>query len=91
MGEKSVDGLAIQLTWVPFVVEEDEAFDPVDVGVFRAQAVMPAAKDRPDGFQQFGLVRRGLSGYFLLHKPARKRATKHTMSASRIRRKNVRL
>ena len=38
-----------------FVVKEDEAFDPADVGFFGAQAVVPGPNGVANLLQQFGL------------------------------------
>ena len=43
MCEKLTDFFLAHFTWVALVVEEDKPLHPVDVGVFRAQTVMPGA------------------------------------------------
>jgi len=53
VGEKRFNFGDAHVPGVAFVVEEDEAFDPVDVGLFSADGVVFEAQRIPDLVQQF--------------------------------------
>jgi len=50
--EKSRDPGLAKITRMPFVVEVDEVFDPVDIGILGAQAVMPSPDEVPHLIEQ---------------------------------------
>jgi hypothetical protein len=60
MREKGVDLGGAHLQRVTFVVEEDEALDPIDVGVLGADAVVTNAAGLADPVEQLGRARRGV-------------------------------
>ena len=50
--EKRLDFRRAELRRMPLVVEENEAFNPVDVGLFRADAVVLAPDDFVDAVEE---------------------------------------
>jgi hypothetical protein len=52
VGEEGFDLRGAHVPWVPLVVEQDEAFDPPDIGVFGADGVMLAADRIADLIEQ---------------------------------------
>ena len=54
VGQKLFDFEAIHLSGMPFVMEEDEAFDPVDVSLFGANRIMFGPHGVPNLIQQPG-------------------------------------
>ncbi len=48
----------VKLAWVPFVVEDDEALDPMDVRLLRPAAVAPGSEHAPDLVEQLGPLAR---------------------------------
>ena len=55
-GEKCRDISLAHLSRVAFVVEEDESFDPSDIGIFSFDAVVPCADRLADLIEESGLL-----------------------------------
>ena len=56
MGEELFDFCCFHLLWMPFVVKEDEALDPIDVGFFGANGIMFGSDGVSDTVKQFLLA-----------------------------------
>ncbi len=54
MAEESCDLFFAHLLRVPFIVEEDEAANPIDIGLFGANAVAFDAEVPTDAVEEFG-------------------------------------
>ena len=67
MGRKFGQLLLAHLRGMPFIVKENEAFNPVDVSLLGANTVMFAADNVPHLIKQFRLARVGRSQYSLCH------------------------
>ena len=60
MRQKLLDLLSSHVTWMPFAVKENEAFDPAHVGLFSAYAIVPNTNGLTDLLQKPGCL--GLAG-----------------------------
>jgi len=60
MGEKSFDFRDAHFLWMPFVMEQDIALDPVDIGLFGANRVVF------DAYGLTNLVKKFLGTFFHL-------------------------
>ena len=54
MTQKFADLLLAHLVRMPFMVEENESANPLDVRLFRSNGIMFRAKTPTDAIQQFG-------------------------------------
>lgn len=58
MSQKLLDFRSAQIAWVTLVKMENEAFNPIDVGLLGANAVMLHADFAADLVEKFGLTSR---------------------------------
>ena len=61
-GEELTDLCFAHFCRVTFLMKEDEALNPVDVGLFCSKTVVPEANRRADLVEQLGLLFCGLKG-----------------------------
>ena len=56
LGEEGLELGSAHVLWMALVVEEDEAFNPMEVGLFSAVGVVLAAQGLADAVEEFGWV-----------------------------------